>query len=79
MEGVTLYFDEFPSTEKTESRSCTSSAGESLLSSGTSLDRSNSPESPLDGLIMCGKLTGRHEITIRLKQSDTLSGPKVHN
>ncbi len=75
LEGVTLFSDEFASNEKTQSRSCSSVSESYLAGSGQSLERQNSLG--LDSLVLCGKLTGRHEVTIRIKQCDTLPGPKV--
>jgi len=75
LEGVTLYADEFASTEKTLSRSC--STDPSL--SDDALDENYTPNKRKDSddMILCGKLSGRHEVVVRFKQCDTISGPKV--
>ena len=81
LEGVSIYSDEFASNEKTQSRSCYSS--ESASSSSDSFLEANrnskilEQQKDFDSLILCGKLSGRHEIAMRYKQCDTLSGPKV--
>ena len=77
LEGVTLHSDEFTSAERTLSRSCSSSGDASTL-----INRDHSPttngEKEGNNLVLCGKLSGRHEIAVRLKQCDTIPGPKVY-
>ena len=80
LEGVSMYTDEFPSVDKTQSRSCYSSSSESATSDGilnTNLEKNLVEPKVTDGLILCAKLSGRHEIAVRFKQCDTLAGPKV--
>lgn len=80
LEGVSIYSDEFASHEKTQSRSYCSSSSESMSSSTSSVDESRDkvidPKTS-SSVILCGKLSGRHEIAMRYKQSDSLAGPKV--
>jgi len=75
LEGVTLYADEFASSEKTLSRSCSTDPS---LSDDT-LDEKCAPNKGKenDDIILCGKLSGRHEVVVRFKQCDTISGPKI--
>ncbi len=81
LEGVSIYSDEFASNEKTQSRSCYSS-GSASSSSDSFLEANHTSkileqQKASDSLILCGKLSGRHEIAMRYKQCDTLPGPKV--
>ena len=76
LEGVTIYSDEFPANEKTQSRSCCSSS-ESVSSSNSSDSNCDVEQKTSSSLILCGKLSGRHEIAMRYKQSENLPGPKV--
>lgn len=77
LEGVTIYSDEFPADEKTQSRSSCSSS-ESLSSSNSSSEPNlDSEKKTPTSVILCGKLSGRHEIAMRYKQSENLPGPKV--
>lgn len=78
LEGVAIYSDEFSSNEKTQSRSYCS-LSESASSSTSSIDATDkiSEQKASCSLILCGKLSGRHEVAMRYKQCDNLAGPKV--
>ena len=75
LEGVSLYSDEFASSEKTLSRSCSSSGDPP--GSDDSFQEKNQDKENNNNVILCGKLSGRHEVVVRCKQCDTISGPKV--
>ncbi len=81
MEGVSIYSDEFAANEKTQSRSyCCSSESASNSDSFSESNQSSKSKEQIkvtDTTILCGKLSGRHEIAVRYKQCDTLPGPKV--
>ncbi|XP_063976895.1 autophagy-related protein 2 homolog B [Diachasmimorpha longicaudata] len=93
LEGVTIHIDEFPSRLRTFSRSViTTSRGstpDSKASDGhfSSAQMSPSMHTPPEksiittlsqsNPIICGKLTGRQEIRLKLKQGEGVSGPKV--
>ncbi|XP_070517195.1 autophagy-related protein 2 homolog B isoform X2 [Cardiocondyla obscurior] len=85
MEGVTFHTDEFPSRARTFSRSMlasTCSTPDSKMSPTQSLLHTppegnavnNSNES---NPIMVGKLAGRQEVRLKMKQGEGISGPKV--
>ncbi len=80
LEGVSIYSDEFAANEKTQSRSYCSSESASNSDSFSESKQSNKSQEQIkvsDTTILCGKLSGRHEIAVRYKQCDTLPGPKV--
>lgn len=80
LEGVAIYSDEFSANEKTQARSYCSSSESVSSSSSSSMDASCDKvleQKSSSGLILCGKLSGRHEVAMRYKQCDTLTGPKV--
>ena len=78
LEGISLYSDEFISAEKPFWRSCSSSSDTPTLETKLedSSDQKNMPKGNKN-LVLCGKLSGRHEVAVRFKQCDTISGPKV--
>lgn len=73
VQGVSLYSDEFPSLVKTPSQSRYFPGDVSEFHS----DNDKKKEEKVDNLVIFGKLSGRHEITIRFKQCDSIIGPKV--
>lgn len=75
LEGVTLYADEFASSEKTLSRSC--STDPSVSDDNFEDNHTPNKGKEIDDIILCGKLSGRHEVVVRFKQCDSISGPKV--
>ena len=81
LEGVTVYSDEFAVADKTMSRSSSPSSGDGSSSVSDSLPPDGSCHKKLEkgftNLVLCGKLSGRHEASVRLKQCETLAGPKV--
>lgn len=78
LEGVSIYSDEFAANQKTQSRSCSTDNSSSSGSFPESDYDIKTPDQKFsDNLILCGKLSGRHEIAIRYKQCENLLGPKV--
>lgn len=80
LEGVSIYSDEFAANEKTQSRSFCNSESASSSDSFSESNKNNKSQEQIkisDTPILCGKLSGRHEIAVRYKQCDTLPGPKV--
>lgn len=71
LEGVTVYTDEFLANSGTMQSS--SHQDEDPPTSDSSCEDGKS-----DTLILCGKLNGRHEISIHMKLSDVVAGPKVN-
>ncbi|XP_045024451.1 autophagy-related protein 2 homolog A isoform X1 [Daphnia magna] len=78
LEGVSIYSDEFAANQKTQSRSCSTDNSSSSGSFPESDYDIKTPDQKFsDNLILCGKLSGRHEIAIRYKQCENLLGPKM--
>lgn len=75
LQGVSLYSDEFLSLDKTPSQSRFSP--DNVSEYDDALDTDMKKEERSDSLVIFGKLSGRHEITIRFKQCDSIIGPKV--
>ncbi|XP_063242394.1 autophagy-related protein 2 homolog A [Bacillus rossius redtenbacheri] len=73
LEGVSLFTDEFPAHARTFCRSVDTSADSSpdgKTGAGTDPGWEARP-------VLCGKLAGRQELRVRLRQGEGVAGPKV--
>nr|XP_018917848.1 PREDICTED: autophagy-related protein 2 homolog B isoform X1 [Bemisia tabaci] len=90
LEGVSLYTDEFPASARTVSRSLISESpfsnkmAASFMESETSTyesahseDVSSKESAYVPNPILVGKLTGRQEVRLKLKQGEMVLEPKV--
>lgn len=70
LEGVTFYTDEFSADSDT--------MGNSSHQETNNIEPDSSDDAQMnETLILCGKLYGRHEISIHMKLSDVVLGPKA--
>ncbi|RZF47432.1 hypothetical protein LSTR_LSTR007359 [Laodelphax striatellus] len=73
-EGVTIYTDEFPADSRTMSRSLIKPNEDEMT--GSQNDPKSLKNEPINPVLF-GKLNGRQEVRIKLKQGENIQGPKV--
>lgn len=78
MEGVTIYTDEFSMDSESSMPNSSHQEADLFKSTTQSFSDSSSEDAAVnETLILCGKLYGRHELSVHMKISDIVLGPKV--